>query len=129
MATDIYFYGDVVNTNLVELTSDQTPPVTAEFTTQPGLLHLSKATTTPYVVQTSSGVTATYVLTVVFTEGEGTPKNVIVTDTLSPGFTYLGPYTYTGASLVTDPLVPVVGDPQPAFGPFDLDLTTRVPNW
>ena len=111
--------------NHVELSSDQTPPVTAEFTTRPGLLHLSKVTTTPYVVQTSSGVTATYVLTVVaFSAGEEMiiPGNVIITDTLSPGFTYLGPYTYTytGATRDTDFPEPEVGDPEPSFGAFEL---------
>ncbi|MBI4786984.1 MAG: DUF11 domain-containing protein [Chloroflexi bacterium] len=115
--------GSIVNT--ATLDSAQTTPVSANATTSVGGLLDSKYTTTPLVLQTLTGTEATYVLQVQNTSASPA-TGVVVTDTLSPGFTYSNTVSVSGFSARSPVTDPTIGSEQPVWGTFTIPGSTTL---
>lgn len=94
--------------NTATLASDEVADVEAMATTEIGVLRPAKVTTTPSVVNSGSGATATYVITVVNDSG-ATATNVSVTDTFEAGFSFDANVSITGGTRTTT-TDPTAGD-------------------
>jgi uncharacterized repeat protein (TIGR01451 family) len=85
-------------TNSATSTSTEQTVTSNTTTTRVGGLELAKVTTTPTVVNTITGTTATYVITVRNNIPATTALNISVTDTLPSGFTYASTTSATGCT-------------------------------
>ncbi|MEA2681695.1 MAG: hypothetical protein QOK05_23, partial [Chloroflexota bacterium] len=85
-------------------------------------LTVTKATSTPSVVQTTSGSSATYTITVANASGLGDAINVSIADTLPAGFTYSATSAVTLSGGATRPTVtnPAGGAAVPAWSSFTI---------
>ena len=115
--------GSIVNT--AHVASAQTAPVSASATTSVGGLLNNKFTTTPLVLQTLSGTAATYVLEVQNTMASPA-SGVLVTDTLSAGFTYSSTAGMSGYSSNSPVVNPSFGSEQPVWGTFTIPANTTL---
>jgi uncharacterized repeat protein (TIGR01451 family) len=82
------------------------------MTTGAGLLQLNKTTSTPNVTNSASGTNATYTITLA-NPYRTAATNVVITDMLTQGFTYLSTTTYTGCG--GTPASPVAGVSHPQW--------------
>ena len=81
-------------------------------------LTTSKSTSTPSVIHSSGGETATYTITVTNGSELGTAQEVTLADALPAGFTYASTASFTvgGGATRTSEVNPKVGDANPVWG-------------
>ncbi|MBI4515816.1 MAG: DUF11 domain-containing protein, partial [Deltaproteobacteria bacterium] len=108
-------YVDTATIDSNETTSSSSNTVT----TNAGALTLDVATTTPAVVNSGSGTTATYVITLT-NQLPSAATGVTITDLLASGFSYAGPTTFGGSGTCPAPPPPTAGDTQPQWGPCSI---------
>lgn len=97
----------------------------------PADLTVTKATSTPVVVNTGAGMTASYTITVTNSGGRCEAQSVKIKDILSPGFTYAstGAITFSGAPASASRVStvnPIAGSSTPTWGDFILPGGTSV---
>ena len=98
-----------------------TPGVSPGATCLPQLT-VTKATSTPTVVQTMAGTAATYTITVANAAAVGDAINTSISDTLPAGFTYAATSSVTLSGGATGPSVtnPVAGAAVPSWSSFTI---------
>ncbi|MBI2952671.1 MAG: DUF11 domain-containing protein [Chloroflexi bacterium] len=96
-----------------------------DVTVQQPAVIISNTTSTPSVINTVNGTTATYTL-VLRNTGTADATGVIVTDSLPLGFTYLSTDSISGNATRTGELSPTLGSSAPAWGSWTIPATTGV---
>jgi len=86
------------------------------------VLTVAKSTSTPSVINSSAGTTATYSITVSNTINTSPATNLSVADALPTGFTYAATVGVVLSAGATRPATvnPVAGDTNPTFGTFTI---------
>ena len=105
--------------NHATISSNETTLVNAAQATAVGGLRLRKSTITPTIMQTLEGASATYVIQLENTLTKPV-DNVVITDTLPAGFTYLSTSGISGGSRTVAAPEPVAGSDQPVWGTFSI---------
>ena len=86
------------------------------------VLTVTKTTSTPSVINTSTGTVATYSITTSNAVNTSAATNVSVSDALPAGFTFASsaPVVLNGGATQPAAVNPVVGDTNPTFGTFTI---------